>query len=450
MQGYRQDRAAEQIRLELTEILEAELDDPRVPSVTITKVVLSKDLANAKVLLAPHDSSEVDNPHDYLAPIQRAAGFIRSLLAERLDLRRTPMLEFRLDRGQLNADRVETLLERVKKRAKRPGGSPLAALLLCAAALAVAVRADDDAPKWERYEASASVMGSELRVALYGERRGVLASAAIAAFDEARRVDKLISNYRDDSEWSRINREAPEGAVAITQESAELIQRCLDYSRASDGAFDITVGKLMKVWGFYKGSGNLPSSWELARARRQVGYQGIELDPRARTVRFTNAELELDPGGIGKGYAVQKIAEMFREYGIPAAMISAGTSSMFGLGAPPAEPKGWKVQIRTPSGEGVAAEIYLRDQSLSTSGSYEKFFEADGKTYSHIIDPRSGMPAEGVAQVSVVSKSALDSEAWTTALFVNGPEWARAKRRELPPTLFCPDDAPCEWLAAKP
>jgi thiamine biosynthesis lipoprotein len=446
MQGHRQERAAEQIRLELTEILEAELDDPRAPSVRVTKVELTRDLADAKIFLAPADASEVEDERSYLAPIQRASGYIRSQLAERLDLRRTPQLDFRLDRGQMNADRIETLLNRVKKRSKGTSGEALL-LMLAFACTAATLRSEEKPKPLERYEASANVMGSELRVALYGARRGPLASAAVAAFEEARRIDALISNYRDDSEWSKINRDAARGPVAVSQESLDLIRRCLDYSRSSDGAFDISVGSLVKVWGFYKGSGRLPSQREIRGALAQVGYGAIELDPRARTVHFSKRGLEIDPGGIGKGYAVQRVAELFRSYGIAAAMISAGTSSMYAIGAPPDEPKGWRTEIRDPEGgPEPAAELYLRDQSLSTSGTYEKFFKAEGKTYSHIFDPRTGMPAQGTAQVSVVADSALDSEAWTTALFVNGLDWARAHAAKLPPTLFCPADAACEWL----
>jgi thiamine biosynthesis lipoprotein len=446
MQGHRHERAAEQIRQELIEIFEAELDDPRTPSVVVTKVELTRDLSNAKVFLAPSDPTEVEDERSYLAPIRRAAGYIRSQLAERIDLRRTPELDFRLDKGQINADRIETLLNRVKKRTKdTPGEALLALITLCVAGSLVQAA---EAPKLERYEASANVMGSELRVALYGERRGPLASAAIAAFDEARRIDALISNYRDDSEWSRINRDAPRRSVKISEESAKLIADCLAYSRKSEGAFDITVGNLMKVWGFYKGSGRLPSEREIRGALTSVGYRAVVLDEAAGTVRFTKSGLEIDPGGIGKGYAVEKIAGLFREYGVKSAMISAGTSSMYAIGAPPDEPKGWRTEVRDPSREGALIEIFLRDQSLSTSGSYEKFFRVDGKTYSHIFDPRTGMPAQGTAQVSVVADSALDSEAWTTALFVNGLEWAEKHASSLPPTLFCPDEAPCRWLAA--
>ncbi|MEZ5367053.1 MAG: 30S ribosome-binding factor RbfA [Bryobacterales bacterium] len=448
MQGHRRERAAEQIRLELSEILEAELDDPRAPSVHVTKVELSKDLANAKVFLSPADPDPIEDERSYLEPIVRASGYIRSQLAERLDMRRTPLLDFRLDRGQMNADRIETLLERVKKRSKRGIDDVLTvfvAVLLCASG----ARAAEKPSEIERYEASATVMGSELRVALYGERRGALASAAIAAFDEARRIDALISNYKDDSEWSRINREAGSHPVMVSQESFDLIEQCLRYSQASEGAFDISVGPLVKVWGFYKGSGRLPSQREIRSALGEVGYQGIALDPAKRTVRFTRAGMEIDPGGIGKGYAVQKIAEIFHKYHMRSAMISAGSSSMYAIGAPPDEPKGWRTEIRDPSDKGRVIEIHLRDESLSTSGSYEKFFRAEGKTYSHIFDPRTGMPAQGTAQVSVLAESALDTEAWTTALFVNGLAWAEKHVAELPRVLFCPDGEPCRWLGAR-
>ncbi|MCB1018366.1 MAG: FAD:protein FMN transferase [Bryobacterales bacterium] len=349
----------------------------------------------------------------------------------------------------MNADRIETLLDRVKKRSKG-GLDELAALLIAALLCAGAARAAENAGAVERYEASATVMGSELRVALYGERRGALASAAIAAFDEARRIDALISNYKDDSEWSRINREAGERPVAVSEESFALIEKCLAYSRASEGAFDISVGPLVKVWGFYKGSGKLPSQREIRGALGKTGYQGIELDRAKRTVRFTRAGMEIDPGGIGKGYAVERIAELFRKYKMTTAMISAGTSSMYALGAPPDEPRGWRTEVRDPSGKGGPIEIYLRDESLSTSGSYEKFFKAEGKTYSHIFDPRTGMPAQGTAQVSVLAASALDTEAWTTALFVNGLAWAQKHVEELPRVLFCPDGEACRWLGDRP
>ena len=130
----------------------------------------------------------------------------------------------------------------------------------------------------QRYEASASIMGSVYTIAAYGEHRGRMASAVRAAFDEARRIDAFLSNYKKDSELSHINREAADGPVEVSPEMARLLARCLDYSRQSEGAFDITVGPLMKTWGFFKGSGELPSSFAISRARKLVGYRLLRLD----------------------------------------------------------------------------------------------------------------------------------------------------------------------------
>jgi thiamine biosynthesis lipoprotein len=290
-------------------------------------------------------------------------------------------------------------------------------------------------------------MGTTFTVAAYGEHRGRLASAVQAAFDETRRIDRFLSNYRSDSELSRINRRAASGPFGVSTEMADLLARCLAYSRASDGAFDITVGALMKVWGFYKGSGRLPSRSALAHARRRVGYRHVVLDAANKTVRFRQDGLELDPGGIGKGYAVDRMAKILREAGVKSAFVTAGGSSMYAIGVPPKDARGWYVRIRDPQQtEETAAELYLEDESLSTSGSYEKFFEADGKIYTHIMDPRTGMPAEGVAAVSVLAPLTLDSEAWTKAFFVNGRAWSEAHMPSAFRVLLCETDAPCRWV----
>ena len=299
----------------------------------------------------------------------------------------------------------------------------------------------------ERYEASASIMGSVYTIAAYGEHRGRLASAVRAAFDEARRIDAFLSNYKKTSELSRINREAADGPVEVSSEMARLLARCLDYSRQSEGAFDITVGPLMKAWGFFKGSGELPSSFAISRARKLVGYRLLRLNMESRTIEFQKSGVELDPGGIGKGYAVDRMAEVLRQAEVTHAFISAAGSSLYAIGAPPEEPRGWYVRIRHPRDpKRTAAELYLKDESLSTSGSYEKFFEIDGKTYSHIMDPRTGRSAEGIASVSVLSEHTLDSEAWTKAFFVNGRPWSHAHKPAAFRVFLCTTDGVCAWV----
>ena len=299
-----------------------------------------------------------------------------------------------------------------------------------------------------RLESSVVAMGSAYSVAVYGEDRTRMEEAVDAAFEEVHRLDEMLSNYRPESELSEVNRAAADRPVAVTQELFDLLAACVKYSRESDGAFDITVGPLMKVWGFYKGTGRLPHRAEVRTALDRVGYRHIVLDRPNRTVRFARSGVELDPGGIGKGYAVDRMIEVLKQYGIRTALVSASGSSIFGLGAPPGE-KGWKVQIRDPKDQSKSvAEVYLKDESMSTSGNYEKFFRAEGKIYSHIMDPRTGWPAQGVLTVSVVAPRTLDSEAWTKPFFVNGREWAAKHKPAGLRAFFCEDlpEKSCAWL----
>jgi thiamine biosynthesis lipoprotein len=236
--------------------------------------------------------------------------------------------------------------------------------------------------------------------------------------------------------------------VAVTQEMFDLLAACVEYSRESEGAFDITVGPLMKVWGFYKGTGRLPHRAEIQGAMERVGYRNIVLDATHRTVRFTKEGAELDPGGIGKGYAVDRMVDVLKKYGIQTALVSASGSSIYGLGTPPDE-KGWKVEIRDPKNEKKSvAEVYLKNESMSTSGNYEKFFRAEGRIYSHIMDPRTGWPAQGVLSVSAITPRTIDSEAWTKPLFVNGPVWASKHKPAGLRAFFCEDtpEQTCAWL----
>jgi thiamine biosynthesis lipoprotein len=272
--------------------------------------------------------------------------------------------------------------------------------------------------------------------------------AVDAAFAEVHRLDEMLSNYKPESELSEVNRLAGEHPVAVTPELFNLLAACVEYSRESEGAFDITVGPLMKVWGFYKGTGRLPHRAEVRGALERVGYRNILLDPATRSVRFSRPGIELDPGGIGKGYAVDRMIEVMKPYGIRTALASAAGSSIYGLGAPPGE-KGWRVQIRDPKDENKSvAEVFLKDESMSTSGNYEKFFRAEGKTYSHIMDPRTGWPVQGVLSVSVIAPRTIDSEAWTKPLFVNGRAWAEKHKPAGLRAFFCEDTSQhaCAWL----
>ncbi len=191
-------------------------------------------------------------------------------------------------------------------------------------------------------------MGATFDIDFYGENMESMQAAAEAAFDEARRLDRMLSNYIPDSELSRLNDRAAQEPVRVSREFFVLLSSCLDYSARSNGAFDITVGPLMKVWGFYKGSGHLPHDGEVKRALESVGYRNIRLDPSNLTVRFAKPDVNLDPGGVGKGYAVDRMVAVLRQHGITCALVSGGGSSIYGLGVPPTDARGWYVAIRDP------------------------------------------------------------------------------------------------------
>ena len=323
--------------------------------------------------------------------------------------------------------------------------SPEMCLLVLLLLLAPVVASADDVL---RLSSSLDAMGTTFTIVAYDKDRIRLQSAVDAAFVEAERIEALLSHYRKDSELSRVNRLASAGPVQVGKELFRLLLECAGYSQASDGAFDITVGPLVKVWGFYRGSGRVPHRAEIRGALARIGYRDLILDEAGQSVRFAKAGMEIDPGGIGKGYAVDRMADVLRSAGVGSALISGGGSSIYALGSPPGK-NGWDVQIKDPkSPSRTIEELVLRDLSMSTSGNYEKFFVADGKTYSHIFDPRTGYPAQGVLSVSVVAPRTLDSEAWTKPVFVNGRRWATDHVPEGFRVYLCEDrmEQACAWL----
>jgi thiamine biosynthesis lipoprotein ApbE len=265
-------------------------------------------------------------------------------------------------------------------------------------------------------------MACEYAIEAYGPDAGALPRILDEALDEVDRIDRLMSHYKPESPLSRINREAATHPVAVDPELFDFIAAAMRYHRDSGGAFDITVGPLMKAWGFFRGDGRLPSEAELAAARRHVGAGHVILDARNKTVRFDEPGVELDLGGIAKGYAVDRAADLLRRAHVPAALISSGGSTIYGLGAPPGR-DGWEVEIQDPiDPRKVAFSLQLKDRALSIAGSSEKSFEADGVTYSHIMDPRTGWPAQGVLSVAVAASTGAEGDALDDAFFVLGPD----------------------------
>jgi FAD:protein FMN transferase len=294
-----------------------------------------------------------------------------------------------------------------------------------------------------RHEGTRLSMACAYTIVAYGPDAQALPAAIEAALDEVDRIDRLMSHYRPESPLSRLNREAADGPLTVDPELFDFVAECMKYSRESGGAFDITVGPLMKAWGFFRGEGRLPGAAELEDLLGKIGYRHVILSAPGRTIRFDRPGVELDLGGIAKGYAVDRAVSTLRSRGITAALVSAGGSTIYGLGAPPGG-RGWEVAIQDPLHANRAArKVLLRDRALSVSGSYEKSFEVAGVRYGHIMDPRTGRPATDVLSVAVLAESGTAGDALDDAFFVLGVAGSREYLKRLPPTealLFLPDE----------
>jgi thiamine biosynthesis lipoprotein len=289
------------------------------------------------------------------------------------------------------------------------------------------------------YQEARRLMWTKFEIVAYGPDRARLAEAAEAAFEEIDRLDRQMSHYSETSELTFINRNAARSAVIVEKELFDLISLSVDYSRVTGGAFDITVGPLMKTWGFFKGEGRVPEPGELKSAMARTGYKRVTLDARARAVSFDREGVELDLGGIAKGYAVDKAAEILRESGVRSALITSGTSSICAIGSPPGE-AGWRVEVADPEDRAhTVASLEIKDESISTSGCREKTFEEGGKSYCHIMDPRTGRPVEGMLSATIITRRGVEAEALSKAVMVMGIERAAQflrKRRGVRAILY--------------
>ncbi|MBS1788476.1 MAG: FAD:protein FMN transferase [Acidobacteria bacterium] len=285
-----------------------------------------------------------------------------------------------------------------------------------------------------RFEDSRISMACAYSIVTYGEDESALAEAVTAAFDEVDRIDRLMSHYKPESPLSRLNQNAASQPVKVEPELFDFISECLRYSRESGGAFDITVGPLMKTWGFFRGEGRMPKPEEMAEARAKVGWRHVILNEQDHTIRFDRDGVELDLGGIAKGYAVDKAVEVLKQRGIRRALVNACGSTIYGLGAPPGE-AAWEVKLRDPvRSQKTAMTIRLNNRALSVSGSYEKFFDLGGKRYSHIFDPRTGWPVQGVLSVAVLTETGTAGDALDNVFYVSGIETSKTLLKRLPRT----------------
>ncbi|WP_372899204.1 FAD:protein FMN transferase [Stieleria sp.] len=276
-------------------------------------------------------------------------------------------------------------------------------------------------------------MAAEFSV-LLAESDAHLVEAAFEALELLDRIEADLTVYREDSEISQINAVASERPVSVSESTYRLIQRSIAWSEKSAGAFDITAGPLVRVWGFTERRGRKPTAAEVQAAVDRVGYTAVRLDDEHRSVAFERPGMEINLGAIGKGFALDELAETLTARGLQNFLIHGGGSSVIARGDQLADTRqGWAVGISHPTKpKQRLAGIRLRDEALSTSGSGKQFFHHRGRRYGHVIDPRSGYPAGELLSLTAIADNATDAEACSTAFFVCGIDAIRAAAESDP------------------
>lgn len=245
---------------------------------------------------------------------------------------------------------------------------------------------------------------------------------AVNALDQLDAIESKLTVYQPDSEISLLNRLGYQRPVPVSWSTFRLLERAMLWSRRTKGAFDITAGPLVEAWGFTHRQGRKPSKEEIESSKLRVGYQKIVLDPASLTVGFTEPNMSINLGAIGKGFALDRLGGQLREAGVCDFLIHGGHSSVIAAGdQKPGSDQGWPVGIAHPTKSGYRlAGIWLKNQALGTSGSGKQFFHHRGRRYGHVIDPRSGYPAGDLQSITTLAETATDADACATGLFVAG------------------------------
>ncbi len=259
-------------------------------------------------------------------------------------------------------------------------------------------------------------MGTEVSVYVWHDDLETAQEAVAAVFAEVARIDNLMSTYVEDSEISRINREAASGPVEVGDELFSLILRALDISLLTRGAFDITYDSVGQHYDFREG--RRPDEDTIAEELPRLDYRLVETNRDDSTIRFKQEGVRINLGGIAKGYTVERGVDVLRQYGVAHARVTAGGDSRL-LGDRRGQP--WMVGVQNPrDSDQVAVTLPLENEAISTSGDYERFFEEDGERYHHIIEPSTGQPAGEVRSTTIIGPDAVLTDALSTSVFVMG------------------------------
>ncbi len=284
------------------------------------------------------------------------------------------------------------------------------------------------------------VMGTFARVVAVAKDSGTAEKCIQAALEEIRKVDELMSDYKDDSEISELNRHGAERAVRVSESTYEVLQTSIEFSELTGGAFDITVGPLVDLFHSAEKETVAPSKEQIAQAKSKVGYEKLKLNSQNRTVKFSVEGMRVDLGGIAKGYAIDKAVQIMQTCGAIGGMVDIG-GDIRCFGTPARGKDHWLIGLQDPNDttDGLGAGqpllvLKLADAAIATSGGYRRFALIEGKKYSHIIDTKTGYSSDQLASVTIISKNAIDADALATAVSVMGAEKGLALIEELPQT----------------
>jgi FAD:protein FMN transferase len=244
-------------------------------------------------------------------------------------------------------------------------------------------------------------------------------------------LEQQLSAYVPTSDICWLNAVASQAPTRVDPELFDLLTLAARLHQETGGAFDITAGPLIRCWGFFQRAGAVPEPSTLAEARERVGMEHLSLDPEERTVFFERPGIEINLGAIGKGYALRRLLELIQRYEVEAALLHSGASTIAAFDERP-DGQPWRVGLLQPDSGRRFGSVALREGGFSTSGQFEQSFVQEGRRFGHILDPRSGEPAAGVACAWVQAPDPAEADALSTALFVLGSEGARRYCEEHP------------------
>lgn len=301
----------------------------------------------------------------------------------------------------------------------RPGAAPTAATAVLALALLLpALRLHAEGPLSTTVRRV--LMGTSITIEAIGGTAPARAAAIDEAFASMVEVDRLMSNYKPDSELTRVNTDAAVRPVPVSPPLWSVLEAAARVSRASGGAFDITVGPAVRLWGFHDKKPHVPSESELARIRPLVGYDNVLLDAATHSVRFRRPGVEIDLGGIAKGFAVELAGRVLERRGFAGVVDAGGNQYLVGH---PANHPAWQVGIADPDAPTrLLGTLAVEGGAVSTSGGYHNYFTANGHTYGHLIDPRTLLPGHDALSVTIVAADATLADALSKPAYLLGPE----------------------------